>query len=362
MDYTTIQKAFIVEAYFCTCQIVNGEKQFSIRECITAFQEKFPEAAVVYKQFVNILNHCVKIFRETGCVTRKEGSGATKKRTAENIDAVQQIITNEPTTSIRRLKQQTDLSYGTCQTILKKDLHMIAYHLTAVQELRPPDYAKRVEFCHWFFANINNNDILDKTFFSDEAWFTLQGYINSQNTRMWSAVNPHFYREAPLQPQKVGVWLGFSRRRLIGPIFFNGTVTGQRYRQEILEPFINSLHDDELREGFFQQDGAPAHTAYETLGLLREYFNERLISAGTQIPFPPRSCDLTVLDFFVWPYLKNNVFRTPVNTIEELRERIILKVEELNNSPQILQNVFNALKRRLQICLQEDGHHIQHLL
>jgi hypothetical protein len=43
-------------------------------------------------------------------------------------------------------------------------------------------------------------------------------------------------------------------------------------------------------------------------------FNGRLISAGTQISFPLRSCDLTVLDFFVWPYLKNSVFRKPVNS------------------------------------------------
>jgi hypothetical protein len=73
--------------------------------------------------------------------------------------------------------------------------------------------------------------------------------------------------------------------------------------------------------------------------------------------FLPRSCNLTVLDFFVWPYQKRSVFRTRLNTIEKLRERIVLKVEELNNLPEILQNVLNPLKRRLRIQC-----HNQHLL
>jgi hypothetical protein len=54
--------------------------------------------------------------------------------------------------------------------------------------------------------------------------------------------------ETPLHPQKVGVWLAVSRRRIIGPMFFNQTA---RYRNDLLKPFINELHDDELTEGYF---------------------------------------------------------------------------------------------------------------
>ncbi|RZC39872.1 hypothetical protein BDFB_015338, partial [Asbolus verrucosus] len=38
--------------------------------------------------------------------------------------------------------------------------------------------------------------------------------------RMWSTENPHYFEETPLHPQKIGVWFAISRRRLIGPIFF----------------------------------------------------------------------------------------------------------------------------------------------
>ena len=57
-------------------------------------------------------------------------------------------------------------------------------------------------------------------FFTNEAWFHLRGYVNSQNTRIWTAENHHSVHEEPLHLQKIGVWFGISRRRIIGPIFF----------------------------------------------------------------------------------------------------------------------------------------------
>jgi hypothetical protein len=70
-----------------------------------------------------------------------------------------------------------------------------------------------------FIAN-NNEDILDVTFFTDEARFHLNGYMNSENRRIWSAHNPHCLQQTALHRLKVGVWVAISRKRIIGPIFF----------------------------------------------------------------------------------------------------------------------------------------------
>jgi hypothetical protein len=70
------------------------------------------------------------------------------------------------------------------------------------------------------------------TFFSNEEWFHLQGYINTQNNRYWSPQNPHLTHEASHHPVKVGVWwvrFALSARWIVGPVFFNETVNCEKY-------------------------------------------------------------------------------------------------------------------------------------
>lgn len=223
MVYTLEQKAFMIECYFRNGTKVNGIWAYSIQSCLEEYRAEFPDVVVDYKLFQDTLNRCVKLFRETGSVSRKTGSGRPLKRTAETVDAAREIMENAPTTSIRHLSQQVDLSIGTCHTMLHKDMQLYPYRVTVVQELLPVDPPRRLQFCEWFINTLNNDDdTLRKSFFTDEAWFYRTGYVNSQNFRMWNAENPHMFVETSLHPEKVGVWAGISGRRIIGPIFFEG--------------------------------------------------------------------------------------------------------------------------------------------
>ena len=75
--------------------------------------------------------------------------------------------------------------------------------------------------CRWFKNLIRGNiGVLDHVFFTDEAWFQLNGYVNSQNYRTWRTKNPHNCTETPLHPQTIGVWCAISRRRITGPLSF----------------------------------------------------------------------------------------------------------------------------------------------
>jgi hypothetical protein len=80
-----------------------------------------------------------------------------------------------------------------------------------------------------------------KWFFSDKAWFSLRGEVNSQNNRYWSAENPRFIYELPLHDERNGVWCAKSARRITGPIFYNDTVNAARYVNNILSPFFAKL-------------------------------------------------------------------------------------------------------------------------
>jgi hypothetical protein len=352
MAFTEHQKRCMLEIYFRNGVKIDGQWIYSTRNAFEDFQETFPEVIVHFDTFSRKVHHLVHLYRETGSVGSKEGSGRPKVRNEENIETVRQVIEEQPNTSIRHLQQQVDLSYTTCQRILKQDLHLHPYRLQLVHELLPNDRPRRQQFCQWFMENFQNNGaILEKTFFSDESWFHLSGYVNSQNMRMGSGENPHYYIEVPLHSQKIGVWAAISRRRLIGPIFFEGKysiiyatfknlnvqiagiLNAERYRLEILTPFIETLLDDELTQGYFQQDGARIHTTWANLNFLMEFYDNRLISLNMPHEWPPRSCDLSPCDFFLWPYIKNSIFSAPVVDVDDLRQRITNKFEEINNSP-----------------------------
>lgn len=223
MVFSVEQKAFMLESYFGTKTIVNGQRFYSIQTCVEEFQVQYPNVVIDYQQFKKTLDRMVDLFRETGSILRKPGSGAPKKRTAEVVAVAQEVMDNAPKTSVRRLSQQINLAVGTTHKLLHKDLHLYPYRVTVVQELKPADYPLRLNFCNWTRAKIENDpEFLQRIIFSDESWFYISGYVNSQNMRTWSAENPHEIIQEPLHAEKIGVWAGFSHGRVIGPIFFNG--------------------------------------------------------------------------------------------------------------------------------------------
>ncbi|GFT00137.1 HSP70 family member 2, partial [Trichonephila clavipes] len=77
------------------------------------------------------------------------------------------------------------------------------------------------------------------------------------------------------------------------------------------------------KELWFQQDGATCHTARATIDLLKDTFGDRLISRfGLPVNWPPRSCDLTPLDYFLWGYVKSLVYADKPQTLDHLEDNI----------------------------------------
>ncbi|GBM06308.1 hypothetical protein AVEN_208990-1 [Araneus ventricosus] len=55
---------------------------------------------------------------------------------------------------------------------------------------------------------------------------------------------------------------------------------------------------------WFQYDGAPAHKTSSVKQYMVDEFGEQIIGYGGFKVCPPRSPDLTPMDFFLWGYLK----------------------------------------------------------
>jgi len=103
------------------------------------------------------------------------------------------------------------------RSILHKDLKPHPYKIQLGQELKPQDSVNRLQFVNQVterFSTFNN------IWFSDDAHFHLNGHVNKQNCRYWSATNSKRKHQKPLRSPKVTVWTATSTRVIIGPYFF----------------------------------------------------------------------------------------------------------------------------------------------
>ncbi|GFU90736.1 uncharacterized protein TNCV_4182901 [Trichonephila clavipes] len=138
-----------------------------------------------------------------------------------------------------------------------------------------------------------------REFNSDASPFWLNGYVNKQNCHIWSEANP---QEAM-----------------------------------ITNFFIPELNNHDVQELWFQQDGSICHTVRARIDLLKDTLGERLISRFVPVHWPPRSCDLTPLDYFLWGYVKTLVYANKPQTLENLEDNIRRVIADIR--PQKLEKV-----------------------
>ncbi|GFW28837.1 putative DD41D transposase [Trichonephila clavipes] len=179
----------------------------------------------------------------------------------------------------------------------------------------------------------------ERILLSDEAHFKLNGYVNKQNCHIWSEANPQVYIETPLHPEKLTVWCALWAGGILlqNDEGHNVTVNGDWYRATITNFFIPELNNHDVQELWFQQDGATCHTARATIDLLKDTFGDRLISRFGPVNWPPRSCDSTPLDYFLWGYVKSRVYADKPQTLDPLEDNIRRVIVDIR--PQILEKV-----------------------
>ncbi|GFY28260.1 DUF4817 domain-containing protein [Trichonephila clavipes] len=229
------------------------------------------------------------------------------------------------------------------------------------------DHQARRRFVEWAQNEIAVvPDFHKRILFIDEAHFWLNGYVNKQNCRIGSEANPQVYVETPLHPEKLTVWCSLWAGGIIGPYFFkndeghNVTVNGDRYRAMITNFFIPELNNHDVQELWFQQDGATCHTARATIDLLKDTFGDRLISRFGPVNWPPRSCDLTPLDYFLWGYVKSLVYADKPQTLDHLEDNIRRVIADIR--PQMLEKVIENWTSRLDYIRANRGSHMPEII
>ncbi|GBM19504.1 hypothetical protein AVEN_107979-1 [Araneus ventricosus] len=86
----------------------------------------------------------------------------------------------------------------------------------------------------------------------------------------------------------------------------------------------------------------------------------KLVNIGYVKAWPSRSPDLNPCDFWLWGYLKDVVFSTPIAHLAELKARIAQHI--LNVTPETLRSVVEHAVSRFQLIAENSGQHIEHVL
>lgn len=340
------------------CFLLIDEK-LSLRKVAHRFHQMYPHRPIPSTRGISNMVHKI---RSTGSVFNRPKPGRPRSATDEgNEIMVIASVYQKNQQSLKEVADETGNSVTSVWRILRRH-RFHPYGVKLTQELNEADYGKRLDFCELMERRVRDPNFLRTVCFSDESTFHLTGYVNRHNCRYWAQENPNEHLEAHTQrPLKRNVWAGILGDEIIGPFFIDGNLDGPKYVIMLHHQIVPAMFASAARQNIawnevlFQQDGAPAHYARLVRDYLDIVFPNRWIGRGGPIAWPPRSPDLTPLDFF----LKDKVFRTSPQNIQVMENRILENCRIPDD--ELFARVRESFEKRLLLCIHEEGKQFEYL-
>lgn len=339
------------------------EKHWGSRRMIKEFPNKpWPRRSV---------DRLIKKIDNSGTTERKRGSGRPRSaRTPGNITAVQEMICSQEGVphshkSPREIEQVTGISRSSVRRIVKKDLSLKTYKRVVAQKLNEQCKLKRLQRCQQLLQRFPTERSVRSIWFTDEKLFSVATPVNSQNDRVYSTVTlkrnvetENLIRQREHFSRNIMVSVGVSRMGKTRIVFIEpgAKVNSHYYCQHVLEDGL--LPDIRARclhhNWTLQQDGAPSHTAKNTITFLQQ----ENIAFVEPTMWPPNSPDLNPVDYAVWGALQQRVYqRRTFNSVEQLKLAIIDEWGKL--SQRFIDRSINEWRRRLELVVEKKGGHIE---
>ena len=108
----------------------------------------------------------------------------------------------------------------------------------------------------------------------------------------------------------------------------------------------------------FLQDRAPPHYARAVRQFLNDELPGRWLGRRGPLEWPACSCDITLCDFFLWEWAKEQVYSRSPSTLEELEHAIH---DVLTNIPAefLKKSVMNEVPDRLRKLIDQNGGYVE---
>ncbi|GBN16286.1 hypothetical protein AVEN_66613-1 [Araneus ventricosus] len=182
--YSIEQRVFLVLEYHRiehspTATRRSFQKQFNV--------PKGPDAKNIFKPFAK--------FERTGSVDYNRVGNVGPRQTvvtSENVAKVYGIVQQIPRNTVLRIASETGLKRSSTQKILRNSLRMFPYKIKSHQAIPIKVVRQRFDFENEILTMIDNEGFhVVCIWFTDEAHFHLNGFLNKRNWRFGSSVNPH---------------------------------------------------------------------------------------------------------------------------------------------------------------------------
>ena len=255
-------------------KVLRQEKGYGSKRLLTVFPNRSWSSTAV--------NRLLRKIDAFGSTNRKRGSG--RKRTvctAANVDAVEELCMsqeNAPGThrTVLEIAREVGISKSTVHSVIRKDLQLKCFRIRRAQHLTEANKVKHLACSKQLLKRFPEHAV-SFLWFTDEKLFTVVHPVNLQNDRVYARAGTK-KKQVPVSRLlrtrstfSVMVSVGVSTMGCTELIFIEPGVkiNGDYYRNVLcrqhLLPAIRSISGEFFT---FQQDGAPAHRARETVEML----------------------------------------------------------------------------------------------
>ena len=281
--------------------------------------------------------------------------------TQDNIDAVKDLVDEDPHISIDNIATIVDISRGSVHTILEQHLRLRKISSRWVpHELTQEQRQRRVNICTENLAKFESGawrlcDVIT----GDETWVYHRKIESKQRSKAWVAhgESPPTVVRRQMNEKKTMFVVFFTTT---GPLLVHEvpsglSINGIYYRDECLKPLLKNLSKKRPASGTngvkLHHDNARPHVK----NIVFDYLREEKIKL---MAHPPYSPDLAPSDFWLFGYLKDRLGSYP--DAASLSKAI---TKELNAVPiEEYRKTFAKWIERMKLCIEHQGNYFEHLL
>lgn len=298
-------------------------------------------------------------FQETGSVTRRRGSGRIRATTSQEDRYIRLTARRERIVTARSLQNRLRQATGTrvSDQTIRNRLHedqqfsrrrVVRIPLTSAHRANRLSFARQYQ--QWDMSDWST------VLFTDES--KVKFFSDDRRIRVWRREGERFSDACIHESDRFGgpnvmVWGGISlsgRTELV--ILNEGTVTAQRYIEQVIRPYVVPFAQRIGAEFKLMHDNARAHIARAT--------REALDEAGIQVlPWPANSPDLNPIEH-MWDLLKRSVRNTNQPVHNEAQLINVLKTSWEQIPEETVRQLVESMPSRLQECVQKRGGHTRY--